>query len=277
MARQPWIWWLVPLALHCGDALAWGLATHLYFAQHLLWAVPLLDPKLRQAARRLPRLVLAGACLPDLVLVAGRRAARCFADSHDWTRARRLLACADSDEERAVSLGYASHLFVDVIAHNHFVPAHEAMWLKLPLMTHAVAEWVMDAHLARQLFARPEGVLPAERDCLVPYLGRHFGCPEGEAHRALMRLAAASRLLYGSRLHRGLRAAAGVLDRRLAARCDHYVAETAARLPQINRLLAGEAPNWRADLPCPQRTRHLRTLSGEELRGPLPLPGSLFG
>lgn len=276
MTRPAWIWWLLPLALYSGQALAWGLATHLYFAQLLVWAVPLADPRLRRAVRRLPRLLLAGACLPDLALVAGRTVAA-FAHSHDWAFARGLLEQAKDDEERALAVGYASHLFVDVVAHNHFVPAHEAMWLRLPVLTHAVAEWLMDAHLGRQLFAHPHAVLRAGAGPAAAFVARHFGCSPAEATRGVARLAGATRLLYGSRFHRMLGAGARLLDRQVARRCDHYVAETSARLPEINRLLAGEVPNWRADQPCPARTAYLAGLNCEILRGPLPLPPSLFG
>ncbi|MEO1766910.1 zinc dependent phospholipase C family protein [Thiobacter aerophilum] len=275
MKRRAWIWWLLPLTLYSEQALAWGLATHLYFAQLLVWAVPLADSRLRRAVRRLPRLLLAGACLPDLTLVAGRLTG--FATSHEWRFAWRLMEKAASDEERALAVGYASHLFVDVLAHNHFVPAHEALWLKVPVLTHAVAEWVMDAHVACQLFAYPQVILDAEAARIVPFVARHFACSSAEAARGVKRLSQASGLLYGSRLHRLLGLGARALDRCLARRCDHYVAEITARLPEINRLLAGEAPNWRADLPCPVRTAHLAGLGYERLRGPLPLPKSLFG
>ena len=50
------------------DAAAWGLQTHVFLAQWLLAAAPFADPQLRAAVLRLPRLVLAGACLPDLSL-----------------------------------------------------------------------------------------------------------------------------------------------------------------------------------------------------------------
>ena len=73
--------------------------------------------------------------------------------------------------------------------------------------------------------------------------------------------------LYGSRAHRLLYVGAASLDRHLARRFDYYVTETAARLPQINRLLVGEAPCWRADLACPERTGHLKHLSRDEARG----------
>lgn len=96
----------LPLLLFAGDALAWGLQTHLYFAQHAIFAVPLLDADVRRAALRFPRLVLAGACLPDL------------------------------------ALGYASHLVSDVVAHNRFVPEHERRIADLAHVTHALAALV---------------------------------------------------------------------------------------------------------------------------------------
>lgn len=276
MARYAWLYWMLPLLAQSADAHAWGLATHVYFSQLLLWAVPLLDPRLRDAARAFPRLVLAGSCLPDLALFGKTARTPAFDHSHDWERAASLLEAAATPEERAIALGYGGHLFVDVIAHNHFVPAHEQMWLRMPMLTHAVAEWVMDAHIAPQLFAHPHALLVAERATLAAYVVQHFDCGAVEAGRALDHLGRATALLYESRLPQWLAGGARLLDRQVARRCDHYTAETARCLPEINRFLQGEAPNWRADLPCPERTRHLECLSFDELRGPLPLPTSLF-
>lgn len=276
MARYAWLYWMLPLLAHSADAHAWGLATHVYFSQLLVWAVPLLDTRLRDAARRFPRLVLAGSCLPDLALFGRSARTTAFDNSHDWMRAASLLEAAATPEQRAIALGYGSHLFVDVIAHNHFVPAHEQMWLRLPMLTHAVAEWVMDAHIAPQLFARPYALLAAERTTLATYVVQHFDCGQAEAERALRQLERATALLYRSGLPHWLAGGARALDGNTVRRCDHYAAETAKRLPEINRFLKGEAPDWRADLPCPERTRHLQQLSFDELRGPLPLPASLF-
>jgi hypothetical protein len=135
----------------------------------------------------------------------------------------------------------------------------------------------MDAHIASQLFARPHALLRAERAALGTYVTRHFDCDAAQASRALSYLGRATALLYDSGLPHWLKGGARLLDRHLVKRCDHYVAETTKRLPELNRFLKGEAPNWRADLPCPERTGHLKQLSFDELRGPLPLPASLFG
>ena len=276
MKKPPCLLWLLPLLAYSTNAHAWGLATHVYFSQLLLWAVPLLDPRLRDAVKRFPRLVLAGACLPDLALVGRSARTTAFDHTHDWSQAARVLEQAGTGEDRAIALGYASHLFVDIIAHNYFVPAHEQMWLKLPVLTHVVSEWVMDAHIRRHLFSHPHQLVRDERVALAGWAARHFDCPRPEAERALVHLGGVTALLYRSGLHRGLNAGARLLDQRLSGRLDHYVGETARRLPQINRFLVGEQPNWPADLPCPERTRYLRELSFEELRGPLPLPASLF-
>ena len=276
MRQKPWLYILIPLLLHSAEALAWGLATHLYFSQLLLWAVPLLDPRLRAAAKRLPMLVLAGSCLPDLALVGRSAKTDAFEDTHDWEQAARLLASADSDEARAIALGYASHLFVDIIAHNHFVPAHERLWVKLPMVTHAMSEWAMDAHIARHLFTMPSNLLRDHHATLAQYITAEFACGPQAAASALIYLRRATAFLYRSRAHRLLYAGAVILDRGLTQRFDYYVTETAARLPQINRLLVGEAPSWRADFACPERTGHLKHLSRNEARGTLPLPLSLF-
>ncbi|HWU85507.1 MAG TPA: hypothetical protein VN028_09225, partial [Rhodocyclaceae bacterium] len=83
--RFPWhtLLWLPALLLTASDANAWGLYTHVWFAQSLLWLVPVADPRFRAAARKLPQLVMAGACLPDLALVAGVVRSQRFDASHD--------------------------------------------------------------------------------------------------------------------------------------------------------------------------------------------------
>ncbi len=276
MRTHAWLLWLLPLLFQSADAYAWGLATHVYFSQLLIWAVPLIDPRLRRAARRLPQLVLAGACLPDLALMGRSAQTDAFADTHQWERAARLLADADDDVARAITLGFVSHLFVDIIAHNHFVPAHERMWIRLPMLTHAMSEWAMDAHIAGHLFARPHQLMREHHAVLSGYAAAGFGCTVETASRALRHLQHATGVLYDSRLHALLHLGMRALDGALRHRFDYYVAETAARLPQINRLLVGEQPDWRADTPCPRQVADLRQIRREQLRLSVPLPASLF-
>ena len=81
----------LPLLAASSDALAWGLQTHLFFAQYLVLALPLADPDLRRALRRFPQLVLAGACLPDLSLAGKLLGTPAFRSTHRWASLRRII------------------------------------------------------------------------------------------------------------------------------------------------------------------------------------------
>jgi Zinc dependent phospholipase C len=267
----------LPLLCHAEVALAWGLYTHLYFAQLLVWVVPLADPALRRAVRRFPRWLLAGACLPDLSLVSRTAGTAAFRRAHRWQNVHVQLDQARSEEELAMVVGFASHLLADVIAHNHFVPAHQRLWLDLPMATHALAEWAMDVHLAAGVYARPKELLVSPPGRMADFVAAHFGCTPEQARKAFCLLGRADSLLRASRIPSLAYGTARRLDERLLGRFDYYVGATAARLAQINRLLEGEAPQWEAEVPCPVKTEaRFRGYSPEELLERLPLPGDLF-
>lgn len=266
----------LPLLLTSGDALAWGLQTHVYFAQLLIWAVPLLDPALRRAVLHHPRLAMAGACMPDLALVGPRLGSAAFAQTHRWASAHDLLKGASDEAEQAIAVGYASHLLVDVIAHNHFVPAHEKLLVDIPWLTHVSVEWAMDAHVARHAFAQPAAVLLEHELHMADFAARHFGCSGCLALKAVRLLGRADHGLRRSRIpeacYRLLR-----LDRTLKPRFDDYIQATTRRLAQLNRVLNQEAPVWEAELNCPMTKKaRLEPFSRAELRRLLPLPHDLF-
>lgn len=276
-ARRPaFLLWLLPLALHSADALAWGLQTHVYFAQLLVWSIPLLDPAIRRAVLRFPRLVMAGACVPDLALVGPRLDSQAFATTHHWESAHRLLRQARDDDELALAVGYTSHLLVDVIAHNHFVPAHEKLLVDIPWLTHVAVEWAMDAHVGGHVFASPGELLLEDELRVADFAARHFGASSFIAQKAVRLLGQADRGLRRSRLpnllYRALR-----VDATVPTRFDDYVQATASRLAQINRVLNHEAPVWQAELHCPVAKRHrLQPFTRADLRQLLPLPQDLF-
>ena len=74
----------IPFLLQASNAHAWGLYTHVFLAQWLIWGVPLLNGELRRAVARYPKLVMAGACLPDLALVGRLAGTRAFEQTHCW-------------------------------------------------------------------------------------------------------------------------------------------------------------------------------------------------
>jgi hypothetical protein len=272
-----WRWWM-PLLLWSADANAWGLYTHVYFAQMLLWAVPLTDVRFRKAVLACPRLVLAGACLPDLALWSERPWGQPFSTTHQWQRARKLLDAAQSDEERALSLGFVSHLLVDVIAHNYFVPAHEKLWGNVPVLTHAACEWAMDMHIRRHLFAAPGELMEVHRAELADYVAQHFACPQATATRSITMLAGAERLLRASRLSHLCHRGGKLFDSGMPRRFNYYLHQTGVRLAHIDRILSGEEPVWDANPHAadPAIRQRIELLRPRELRHRMPLPQDVF-
>lgn len=240
---------LIPLLLTASDVWAWGLYTHVWFAQALLWLIPLADPRFRAAAQKLPRLVLAGACLPDLALVAGLAGAhkQRFSDTHEWSLAAEQLARADTDEARALALGFASHLLTDIFAHNHFVPAHERTWGHVPVLTHASCEWALDHHVRQEIFFTPGQLLAGEEHHIAAYLQAAFDCPRAQGASLLRTLRRAEKLLRVSQLPALAHGVGALRDARMQSRFRHYLAQTVQRLPEINALIAGERPVWEAN------------------------------
>jgi len=229
--------------LYAPDAHAWGLQTHLFFAQYALAAVPLADPELRAAAARLPRLVFAGACLPDLAIV-GRffLHSPVFRRSHLWETLRRIAASPRNDHDRALALGYATHLVSDVVAHNEFVPEHEARIGDAAMIAHLMSEWAMDDHLPQRI--RPAEALEEAGWHAVEFVARAFHCSEILARRALNVLTRGDRLLRASPAPGLCRAAVRLMDRRWAVRFELHLANTMQRLAQVETALAGGFEDW---------------------------------
>jgi hypothetical protein len=183
-------WWCLPISLYSLDANAWGLYTHVYFAQTLFLASPLLDKRFREAVKRFPELVMAGACLPDLAVISKQ-----FKTTHQWGHVEFLINHATTDEQTAVAIGYASHLYVDVIAHNHFVPAHEALWQHESIFTHIAAEWAMDVHVQRLLHQTPGQLLAKHAAFISHFIAPCFDQPQRLINRKLRTLGYADQLL----------------------------------------------------------------------------------
>jgi hypothetical protein len=224
----------VSLALFAPDALAWGLQTHLFLAQAALAVLPFADPSLRAAVARLPHLLLAGACLPDLFLAGRVLGTPAFARAHRWSTLRRLAAAPRSDDERVLAAGYASHLVSDVVAHNFFVPEHEARLANVPHATHALAEWAMDHHLGHQA----EVAALLDLAPVAPFVSHAFRCDPSTARRALALLSRADAWLRASPVP--------WLCRKLvdAAPFDTWMTRATATLYGMEAALTGARVDW---------------------------------
>ena len=239
---KKYYWWL-PCCIYSTDTYAWGLVTHLYFAQSLLWAMPLLDSRLQNAIRRFPELVMAGACLPDLAIISHR-----FRHTHLWENAHHLLQVAKTEEETAIAIGYASHLYIDVIAHHHFVPAHEAMWSKNTMLTHIASEWAMDAYLAPLMSTSPRRLLSQHQVIISKFISPHFRCSENITNIALQRLARGDGILRLIKLPNIIYGLVRLLDKRIGKHFIYYVAKTQVAVRDIGEVLDGKKPALEPEL-----------------------------
>jgi hypothetical protein len=199
--------------------------------------MPLLDPRLQRAIKSFPELVMAGSCLPDLAIVSHR-----YRHTHLWENAHQLMLTAQTDEEVAIAIGYVSHLYVDVIAHNHFVPAHEAMWHKNEVLTHIASEWAMDAHLAPLMNTSPRYLITQHQDVIAKFISVQFKCTEKVTTIALKRLAFWDGVLRFVKLPSLIYGLVRLLDKRVFKHFVYYVAKTQVAVADIGEVLNGNKP-----------------------------------
>lgn len=269
--------WSVPWLLQSNVAHAWGLYTHLYFAQWLLWGVPLADAELRRAIARYPKLVLAGACMPDFALVGPLVGTSVFESTHCWHNAAALLADAKTDQERALVVGFYSHLFTDVVAHHHFVPTHERLWVDWPMLAHTMSEWAMDAHVTPHLMATPQQLLLEGEPEISVLLSRHYHISLIQARQVVLALAHADYLLRFAKIPSILYGSLRRMDRRLSVRFDHFTQQAVARLPEINRVLSGEVPHPNPNGESKRRAqRRLSVNTQQEMQVGVALPKECY-
>lgn len=262
------VWWL-PFCCYSVDANAWGLITHLYFAHSLVWAMPLLDPRLQAIIKKFPDLIMTGACLPDLAVVN-----RHFNESHQWHLVQRLLSSAKTEEETALAIGFASHLYVDVIAHNHFVPVHEARWYKAfksnkpnvqnkeswlkrmhlgkwlnhSALTHISCEWAMDAHIAKLVDTSPTQLLNQHHALIAAFIEPHFHCDSDQTKKAIERLSFWDAVLRRVKLPHVIYQFAKRLDPKLNHHFIYYLAKTQTAMMDFGHTLNGRQPSYAPEL-----------------------------
>jgi hypothetical protein len=235
--------WCLPISLYAIDANAWGLYTHILFSQWMMATMPLLDPKIQQAIKKFPKLVMAGACLPDLAVIS-----KSFHTTHQWEKAEILIKNANSEQEIAIAIGYSSHLFVDVIAHNHFVPAHEAKWLNKTIITHISSEWAMDAHIAEHIPHSPHHLILTHIEVLSEFISPCFGVSKKLTKAKLRQLAWADGLLRVSRLSSIILWILKLNDTEFVKNLNYYLTNTSHALMHFDKSLLGKRPNWEPEL-----------------------------
>ena len=102
------------------DAYAWGPGAQMSYALHALANLAVLAPPIRALLKKFPETFLYGTIAADIIF--GKKYAGELYHCHHWDVALPLLDRAETERERAFVYGYLSHLSVDTVAHNFFVP-----------------------------------------------------------------------------------------------------------------------------------------------------------
>ena len=103
------------------------LYTHVYFAQLLIGAIPLADPRFRRAVQRCPAVSSGcspGPACPTPRCVCRYARAQALGTTISGAPRQRMLAGREDDESRARSRRATRDLLADIIAKNTIVPAH---------------------------------------------------------------------------------------------------------------------------------------------------------
>lgn len=109
----------------CGDAWAWGPATHIKLASDLLSNLWLLPTAIAGLIARHRRYFIYGNVATDTVLA--KKMSKVKQVCHQWSTGMSLLEAAVSEEGRAFAYGYLAHLAADTVAHNKFLPRQMAV------------------------------------------------------------------------------------------------------------------------------------------------------
>lgn len=225
------------------EANAWGLYSHVVYCHDLLSMLHTLPQPLMLAAQRFPSLVMAGACLPDLAVVSSR-----FRHSHGWGIGQQLLQ-TDDQPALALAIGYNCHLLTDVVAHQHFVPSFEAKWKHDSILTHATAEWAMDAYLYQrnQSVPMPSQLLRQHHQYIANTLSRSGILDTTRVNQAIKRLARADQLLRVSHIPQMLLHRNRKLDNTFESKLGYYRTQVKLTLNELPKLLNGDFPTLHAE------------------------------
>lgn len=102
------------------NAWCWGPITHIDYAHEALQNVAVYGPAVKLLLTKFPFDFLYGALAADITV--GKDYVDYVFNCHNWRVGFLILEDARDDRQKAAAMGYLSHLAVDIIAHNYFVP-----------------------------------------------------------------------------------------------------------------------------------------------------------
>lgn len=150
-------WACAWLLLTPGELFAWGPGTHIAIGQAVLSASHILPPAIRATLERYPVAYLYGSVAADISFA--KKYADAGRHSHSWHIGHEILDTAETEELRAVGLGYLSHLAADTIAHNLYVPRRLLLTPTTAALGHTYWEHRMDVHLGERFLGTAREVV----------------------------------------------------------------------------------------------------------------------
>jgi Zinc dependent phospholipase C len=140
----------VAVTLWPNDAYAWGPLAHLNFSQCAASDLGMLSPALRIVLSNFVSEFLYGSLAADIIV--GKNLARYEVHCHNWNVGFSVLDRARTDAQKAFSFGFLSHLAVDTIAHNYYVPYKTVQGYRVRASGHAYWELRYDQRLPADLW-----------------------------------------------------------------------------------------------------------------------------
>ncbi len=132
------------------DAFSWGPGTHIHYAMHALGQLAVLAPAIAKILKDHSKVFLYGTIAADIIF--GKKFAGELYHCHHWDVAMPLLKNAKSDRQKAFIYGYLSHLSVDTVAHNYYVPYKIIYSYQTLTLRHTYWEMRFDEKMSPQVW-----------------------------------------------------------------------------------------------------------------------------
>lgn len=145
-----WFISLGSLLLAPDTAWAWGPITHIDYAHEALLNVSAYAGSVKTLLSRFPYDFLYGSLAADITL--GKDYVDYIHNCHNWRVGFLILNEARGDRQRAAALGYLSHLAVDIISHNFFVPYKTIRSYPTRTLGHVYWEMRFDARRPKKIW-----------------------------------------------------------------------------------------------------------------------------
>lgn len=132
------------------QAFAWGPITHIDYAHEALLNLSAYGAAVKALLGKFPYDFLYGALAADITV--GKDYVDYVYNCHNWRVGFLILNEAKDDRQKAAAFGYLSHLAVDIISHNYFVPYKTLFSYPTRTMGHIYWEMRFDSKRPKKIW-----------------------------------------------------------------------------------------------------------------------------